>query len=137
MAAAAILVPHTNRHLSTLLHKCYYDFPLLALLFRRWQAVRVDPDNQEGRTNSIKDGIAKLAQGNNVLVFPEGAVTTQDKPLLRAHTGVIKLAIMSRKKIVPVGVRGTYHAWRFPHAFPKNPFSLIYFSFKFPVDFVF
>lgn len=134
LLATAILVPRTNRHLSIFLHREVYDFPLLKTLFKRWQAVRVEPKDESKRRESIEEGARLLQKGNNVLIFPEALYGGKMiKGPLRARTGVIRLAIKAKRTIIPVGISGSYEAWKFPHTFPKNPLSVLYFNFSKPI----
>lgn len=135
LLAASILVPHTNRHLSIFLHKNFFKIPLVNILFWRWQAIKVDRSDPGKINEAIGEGVRLLGKGNNLIIFPEGEV--HGGPLnepLRAYTSVIRLAIKARKTIIPVGITGSYYAWKFPHTFPKNPLSLFSFSFKAPIS---
>ncbi len=134
LLAYSVLIPHANRPLSTFIHKNFYDFPLLAPLFKHWHSVRVDPLSEGSSSRAIAQGVALLKRGHNLLIFPEGDVQGgRLKTLLRAHTGVIRLALLSKKPIIPVGINGSYPAWRFAHTFPKDPFSIFYFKFGHPI----
>jgi 1-acyl-sn-glycerol-3-phosphate acyltransferase len=113
--ALAVLVPHAKRPLSVVLTSQAYDFPILNLLFKRWQAIRIDHSNPKDKKKALVLAKKALDKGNNVLIFPEGNIIggAIGSPT-RAFTGVTRLAIMSKKKIIPVGIKGSFGAWKFP-----------------------
>ena len=143
LVLSAIIVPHTNRHLSIMIHRNWYY--LFYLLFSRWKAVKVNPDEEGGGT-AIEKGVELLTKGHNVLIFPEASeVGVLRKEMLRAFTGVIRLAIMSKKPIIPLGIKGSHEAWKFPqpilpqlsNQLLKDPLSIFYFNFSYPVQVTF
>ncbi len=113
--ALSLLVPYTKRHLSIVLDSRFYDFPLLKPIFKRWQAIRVNILDNNERKKAILEAKKCLDKGNNVLIFPEGDIIggTIGEPI-RAFTGVTQLALLSKKKIIPIGIKGSYGAWKFP-----------------------
>lgn len=144
LALPSIVVPHTNEHLSIFVHKNWYY--MFYPLFRRWKAIKVDHSTPETGEKAIDDGVRLLSRGHNVLIFPEASeVGVLRNELLRAFTGVIRLAIKSRRTIIPVGIKGSHQAWKFPHPILpqlnnqllKDPFSIFYFNFHHPVHIIF
>ncbi len=134
VVAQAIITRWSKRHLSTFIYHLFYDFPLLNTMLKQWQTIRVKPSSKESIENSLSEGEALLAKGNDVLIFPEGDVKgALLGTLLRAHTGVIRLALKAKKPIIPVGISGSYPAWKFPHTFPKDPLSIFYFKLGQPI----
>lgn len=128
---ATIIVPHTNRKLCVMLHKNFFMIPLINIMFMKWEAISVDPNDPAKRQQAIERCVEKLRQGHDALIFPEGLVQGgMLNELLRAHTGVVRAAIKARKKVVPVGITGSYRAWRFPHTFPRNPLSIFFLDFS-------
>ncbi len=140
LALPSVLVPYANRHLSIFIHKNWYY--LFYPLFKRWKAIKVDPSTHERGEKAIDDGVELLSKGHNVLIFPEASeVGVLRNEMVRAFTGVIRLAIKSKKTIIPVGIKGSHDAWKFPHPilprlnnqYLKDPFSIFYFNFSNPV----
>jgi 1-acyl-sn-glycerol-3-phosphate acyltransferase len=119
--ALSAIIPNTGRHLSVVLDSRWYDSIILTPLFRRWQAIRLDAYDKSKRKNVISDSKKFLDKGNNVLIFPEGATIggSIGQPV-KAYTGVIQMAILSKKKIIPVGLTGSYDAWKFPTSISRR-----------------
>lgn len=57
-----------------------------------------------GDTAAIESAIATVAAGNPLVIFPEG--TWADGRLLRAKTGVVRIALATNALIVPMGLTG-------------------------------
>lgn len=97
----------SRRYLSYLARKTLFEQPVLAPLIRSLNAIPID-------RGMGKDGIQAvlhaLAQGQAVLMFPEGE---------RTHTGAVQplkpgVSLLVRRlscPIVPVGVAGAFAAW--------------------------
>ena len=62
-----------------------------------------------GDRNAFKLAIEALSEGKIVGIFPEGT-NTRDGKLLKAHTGVARLAMLTGLPITPMGGIGTYTA---------------------------
>ena len=56
---------------------------------------------------TIKSGIKKIQNGNNMLIFPEGT-RSKGQGLLPFKSGAIKLATQSLAPIVPIAISGSY-----------------------------
>jgi len=120
--AHSLIVPKTNRHLSILIENEAYDVPVLKWLFKRWKFLRVNRKNGKPKDNTIINRTVKrIENGYNVLVFPEGKIKGgRYKVLLRPYTGVIKLALLTKKPIIPIGIQGSWKAWRFPNGYSNK-----------------
>lgn len=81
--------------------------PGLKWLYRSWNAVPVDQDKPD--MTSLKTIIRLLKQGHRVLIFPEGARTT-DGTLGKALPGVGLIAAKAGVPIQPVRIRGARDA---------------------------
>jgi len=67
----------------------------------------------------VKKAIRKLKKGNNILIFPEGTVHGgKVGHLVKAKTGVIRIGILSKTPIIPIGIKGSYQTWKFPETKP-------------------
>lgn len=82
-----------------------FRIPLFAPLIR---AVRAFPVQRgSGDRDAIRHALALLADGQPVLVFPEGTRAPDDSALLPGELGVALLAARSGAPVIPVGLIGT------------------------------
>ncbi|MBT4022959.1 hypothetical protein HN789_05455 [archaeon] len=120
--ALAKIVPKTNKKLFTIVHNHYYyaAWPISIC----YDFLKLSTNKTRKKYNDhLLTVIDKLKQGENVLIFPEGGYTHQKKKVLaRGYTGVIRLAIKSKKKIIPIGLTGSDDVYKFPIG-SKNPFK--------------
>lgn len=68
-------------------------------------------------SRALDRAVAALAEGEVVVIFPEGTVTTDPelKPM-PARSGAVRLALRSRAPLIPCAVWGTANIW------PKGPY---------------
>ncbi len=117
IAMPVITMRSRDRKLSILIEKKAYDNPIVGIWLRMLDSIRVDRSPEGDRTAILNEAASRLAKGNDILIFPEGDVFGGDiGKIQRAKTGAVRLAILSKKKIVPVGIAGSYRAWKFPVA---------------------
>jgi 1-acyl-sn-glycerol-3-phosphate acyltransferase len=93
-------------------HREYYDHPLLGLGLRVNGAVPVRTDRADVR--AFRTASAVLASGEPLILFPEGRISLDGRPQ-GAHPGIITLAAMTGTPIVPIAIRGAFEAfprWR-------------------------
>jgi 1-acyl-sn-glycerol-3-phosphate acyltransferase len=114
--AFSVLVPHTNQKIILFLNHYFYAafFPLtrplgvLRINMKKGKSQKITRFNQ----GQVIKGIRSLRLGNNALIYPEGSVVGgMESNVLRGETGVIRLAIRSGIPIIPVGIRGSNHAY--------------------------
>ena len=131
--AFSVLVPRTDQQIILFLSHIFYAifYPLTQPL----NVLRINMNKGKTRKiirfnrGQIIKGIRKLRLGSNVLIYPEGTtVGGLESNILRGETGVIRLALRSGVPIIPVGIRGSNHAYPFtlktynPFVFrPKHP----------------
>jgi 1-acyl-sn-glycerol-3-phosphate acyltransferase len=53
---------------------------------------------------AVAEGVARLAAGQTVGIFPEGALSPTDGSLASVHTGVARLALSSGAPVIPIGI---------------------------------
>jgi 1-acyl-sn-glycerol-3-phosphate acyltransferase len=113
--ALATIVPHTKRRISIFLDHRWFQVPFLGWIFRRWDAIRIDHGSEESKRQAVRAAVDCLKKGNHLLIFPEGQTIggTLGEPV-RAFTGAVQISLRSKKKIIPVGIKGSYDAWKFP-----------------------
>jgi 1-acyl-sn-glycerol-3-phosphate acyltransferase len=84
----------------------FFDHPLWRRLMLGTGQIRLDRRaNRHG--DGYKHALSVLRQGEVVGIFPEGTRSPTGR-LLRAHTGVARLAHRSRVPVLPVGISGTF-----------------------------
>ncbi len=82
------------------------------ILFR-WliKSLNAFPLKEEGSTSgAIKEAIRRLAEGNIVLVFPEGT-RTWDGSIGELHPGIGLIAQRSGTPIIPAVIHGAFESW--------------------------
>ncbi len=80
--------------------------PLFGWAIKKAGYVSLDRENPRKALKAMDEAALKIQGGVNILVFPEGTRSIDDK-LLPFKTGVFSLAMKARVPIVPVGICGT------------------------------
>jgi 1-acyl-sn-glycerol-3-phosphate acyltransferase len=110
-------------------HTSYLDPPLVSgswkgslhffagsRLFEGWflgfilPKINCHPVEKGKERATIRQAIALLKEGKNIVVFPEGT-RSADGELLELKSGVAYISFMSGCPIVPCYIEGTYAAW--------------------------
>lgn len=134
--AFAALVPQTDKKIILFLSHIFYAifFPLtrplgvLRINMNKGKSSKITRFNR----GQVLKGIRSLRLGSSALIYPEGTtVGGKESNILRGETGVIRLALRSGIPIIPVGIRGSNHAYPFalntynPFVFrPKHPIHI-------------
>jgi len=74
--------------------------PVFGLIYKRG-SVLVDRKSEESRRNSFLKMKAVLAMGLHMCIYPEGTRNKTAEPLQRFHDGAFKLAVETKKSIIP------------------------------------
>ncbi len=90
-------VPGANK---TIAKKSFTKVPVFGLVYTRG-TVLVDRNSDESRRNSFEEMKKTLQQGLHMVIYPEGTRNRTGEPLKFFHDGAFKLAIASKKEIVP------------------------------------
>jgi len=114
-----------------LARKGLFKFKPFGRLIESFDAIPLD---QEGiGYEGIKETFKRLKNGERVLIFPEGARTTDfNGEMLPFKKGVMSLAVRAKAAIIPAAIAGAFEAWsryeKFPHLFPtrKNAIRVIF-----------
>jgi len=91
-----------------LARRSLFRFPGFGRLLRLWHAVPVDPGS--GSAAALKTILSRLAAGNAVLIFPEGA-RSFDGRLQPARAGLGLVVIKSTAPVVPVRIWGSHETY--------------------------
>lgn len=112
-----VVAVSTNRRLNFMAKAELFKPPVFGPLIRRIGAFPVHRGVAD--TEAVKHTLALLADGEAVLVFPEGG-RGDGKTLGEPNKGVTLLAMKSDAPVLPVGVAGS-HRWLPPKAkFPRR-----------------
>jgi len=90
-------------HVRFVVHREYFDHPLLGIAMRFNGAVPLRTDRPDLR--AVRQALAVLAAGEPLVFFPEGGISRSGRPG-RGHPGVIALASRARARIVPAAIAG-------------------------------
>jgi 1-acyl-sn-glycerol-3-phosphate acyltransferase len=74
--------------------------PVFGMLYKTG-SVLVDRKSETSRRESFKKMIAVLDMGLHMCIYPEGTRNKTDQPLKSFHDGAFKLAIATKKPIIP------------------------------------
>lgn len=105
-----------------LARKGLFKFKPFARLIESFDAIPLD---QEGiGYEGIKETFKRLKNGERVLIFPEGARTTdKNGEMMPFKRGVMSLAVRAKSAIIPAAIAGAFETWprhqKFPHLFSE------------------
>jgi 1-acyl-sn-glycerol-3-phosphate acyltransferase len=124
--AFAVLFPRTDKKITLFMSTGTYAF--FYPLMRPLDALRINMKKRMSEKSihfnkgQIIKGIRRLRSGGSALIYPEGtSIGGRESQILRGETGVIRLALRSGVPIIPIGIRGSNHAYPFPLR-SYNPF---------------
>jgi|TARA_Y100000310_G_scaffold80298_1_gene76949 1-acyl-sn-glycerol-3-phosphate acyltransferase len=99
------LVPYLNRKVHFLSKKEHFSNPIKSM-WHRW-AGAIPLDRGPKGTEALRWAIKALKNGEIIGIHPEGTRSLTGK-LLKAKTGVARLAFAARVPVVPIGLMGTF-----------------------------
>lgn len=119
---AVLMVPKLNKKIHALSHSYYWN-PLITRFFLNlWEAVPVYVEKEKGSKEKNKRAFSKalayLKKNELVMIFPEGT-RSKDGKLGKAYPGVAKLALESKKPVLPFGIIGAYKVLPKGKIFPR------------------
>ena len=101
----SIFIPYLNRKVYHLSKKEYFEKPFKRIWHAHWGAIPID--RQKGGKETLTWAIKALKQGKVIAIHPEGTRSLNGK-LMKAKTGVARLALFSKAPVLPVGLIGTF-----------------------------
>jgi 1-acyl-sn-glycerol-3-phosphate acyltransferase len=123
--AFSLLTPVLDHKLILFLSHKFYDFfwPVtLPLEVIRIELYSQTEKSKKYNNHQLSRGIFKIKAGNSALIYPEGIIRGGlNNELIRGKTGVIRLALLSKVPIIPIGISGSNSAYPFLLK-TKNPF---------------
>ncbi len=109
-------VPGANK---TIAKKSFTKVPLFGWVYTRG-AVLVDRNSDESRRRSYEEMKKTLVQGLHMVIYPEGTRNRTKDPLKSFHDGAFRLAVESKKEIIPTLIFNTRKVLP-----PHKPFFLM------------
>lgn len=107
---------HLKKHVTFLAKEKLFSSFLWGPLMYAAKCVRVP---QEYDMKSYRELINKLQQTNSIIaIFPEGTRSC-DGEIQESKTGIINIAQMLGKPIIPIGLKGFYQVWSRKRPVPK------------------
>ncbi|HET9056896.1 MAG TPA: 1-acyl-sn-glycerol-3-phosphate acyltransferase [Chitinophagaceae bacterium] len=98
--------PFTPAPNKTIAKDSFTKIPLFGWYYRRG-SVLVNRKDAESRKKSYELMKAALSKGFNMCIYPEGSRNRTNNPLNNFHDGAFRLAVDTRKPIIPTLIFGT------------------------------
>ena len=117
---SAPYVPGANK---TIAKASFAKVPLFGLFYKKG-AVLVNRGKEESRIKSYEAMKQVLRSGMHMCIYPEGTRNRSSKPLKEFYDGAFKLAVDSKKDIIPCIIRGTNVAMPIQKTFYLLPHRL-------------
>lgn len=92
--------------------------PVFGWIYKRL-VVMIDRSSRESRDQSVAELRKDLADGQSILIFPEGTMNKTDEPLAPFYDGAFRLAIETQTPIMPFAILNSKE-----HLPRKNPLLL-------------
>ncbi len=99
-------VPGANK---TIAKKSFAKIPLFGLFYKKG-AVLVDRTDDKSRAKSFESMKKVLAHGMHMCIYPEGTRNRTTEPIKSFYDGAFKLAMVTKKEIIPCVIIGTKKA---------------------------
>ena len=103
---SAPYVPGANK---TIAKSSFVKVPIFGMFYKRG-AVLVDRKDEDSRVKSYEKMKAVLRKGMHMCIYPEGTRNRTENPLKDFYSGAFKLAIDTKKDIMPCVIIGTKKA---------------------------
>lgn len=109
-------VPGANK---TIAKKSFTKVPLFGWVYTRG-SVLVDRNSDESRRRSYEEMKETLSQGLHMVIYPEGTRNRTRDPLKSFHDGAFRLAVETKKEVIPTVIFNTKKVLP-----PHKPFYLM------------
>lgn len=111
-----------DRKIHALVNSYYWNNFLTGFFLNIWEAVPVYVGKEKSLKEKNKEAFSKalnyLKQNELVMIFPEGT-RSKDGKLKKAYTGAARLALKSKKPVLPFGIIGASKVLPRGAAFPR------------------
>ena len=95
-----VTTPFMARATKTIAKKSFAYFPIFGWIYS-FGSVLVDRKSDASRRKSYEDMKWVLSIGLDMVIYPEGTRNRTDKPLTTFHDGAFRLAVDTKKPVVP------------------------------------
>jgi 1-acyl-sn-glycerol-3-phosphate acyltransferase len=109
---SSVAIPPPNK---TIAKSEMAGIPIFGLIYKRG-SVLVNRKSEESRRSSFAKMKAVLNMGMHMCIYPEGTRNRTSEPLQRFHDGAFKLAVETKKKVIPALIFNTNKV------LPRKPF---------------
>jgi 1-acyl-sn-glycerol-3-phosphate acyltransferase len=117
---SAPYVPGANK---TIAKASFAKVPLFGLFYRKG-SVLVDRKDEKSRVKSYEAMKEVLLTGMNMCIYPEGTRNRSNEPLKSFYDGAFKLAVETKKEVIPCVIFGTKKAMPIDKTFYLLPTKL-------------
>ncbi|MBC7937167.1 MAG: 1-acyl-sn-glycerol-3-phosphate acyltransferase [Rhizobacter sp.] len=117
---SAPFVPGANK---TIAKASFAKVPLFGLFYKRG-SILVDRKNERSRVQSFEQMKRTLLNGMHMCIYPEGTRNRTREPMKPFYDGAFKLAVDTKKAIIPCIITGTKKAMPVHKAFYLLPARL-------------
>jgi 1-acyl-sn-glycerol-3-phosphate acyltransferase len=100
---SSVAIPPPNK---TIAKSEMAKIPVFGLIYKRG-SVLVDRKSEESRRSSFVKMKAVLNMGMHMCIYPEGTRNKTSQPLQRFHEGAFKLAVETKKQVIPALILNT------------------------------
>lgn len=117
---SAPYVPGANK---TIAKASFAKVPLFGLFYKRG-SILVDRKNEKSRIISFEAMKKTLHAGMHMCIYPEGTRNRTNQPLKQFYDGAFKLAVDTKKEVIPCIIKGTKKAMPIHKSFYLLPTKL-------------
>ena len=117
---SAPFVPGANK---TIAKASFSKIPFFGWFYKKG-SILVDRKNEKSRSKSFEAMKNVLDMGMHMCIYPEGTRNRTNQPLKEFYDGAFKLAISSKKEIIPCIITGTKKAMPITKSFYLFPVKL-------------
>jgi len=101
-----VTTPFMARANKTIAKKSFASFPIFGWIYS-FGSVLVDRKSDKSRRKSFEDMKHVLSIGLDMVIYPEGSRNKTNKPLTAFHDGAFRLAVDTKKPVVPTLIFNT------------------------------
>src|SRR3989338_2339244 len=130
MIIGTTIISHLNKKMHWLAKKEHFE----TFFQRLWHVYigAIPLDRQSGGKEALRFAVKALKKKKIIVIYPEGTRTLTGK-IQQAKTGVVRLALLSKAPVLPIGLIGTFEILPKGKYIPKPKKAII--NIGNPMDF--